>query len=318
MRTTTRVQSRLVRILAVVAIAAPAASYAAQPTAATTDGTPRFAGLTVITADHPGRLIVDLPKPVTLATPGVQRIAAITVTGAGRITGVAIASPSGRVGLTQLIFRSCFKRGCNLATAGHPREPLAATWGGPPPKPGVENDYSKFRLPAGAYAVSIYTDGAPVRVTIRLPGLPGTSNINLRLPQTDEVASPAETRPAGLPLSAQASGEAALKTDVVLLANLHTSASSAHADNEMMWCVYHAARPPSGVVAPGCPDADFVSDIGITFVTLSYRSESFSLLVATGPGSHGPYFQAFQDSGVQVLTDVHDSFLWADIGWPHQ
>jgi hypothetical protein len=281
---------------------------------------PRLAGLTTITAERTSRAVVDLPREVALATaPGDGHVRGLTLSGPGRIVGLSLVSLSGTTGLVETEFRPCFTAGCTAGVPGYPREPLATTWQPTPPPTGVSSPGPTFRLPAGRYLLSVYADSAPVTVIWRLPGLGGRSHLRLRLPQHAQLASPAEqTATPGAPatFSSQSMGSGSVTTSVGVLGFVHVAESSPHVQNTTSWCIYDRNGPPGGRIVPGCPDADSVSTGGI-LVTARLRSMSWGMLVASG-GAAGGYVQGVDDTGVQALTDVHDTLLWADVGMPVQ
>jgi hypothetical protein len=67
----------------------------------------------------------------------------------------------------------------------------------------------------------------------------------------------------------------------------------------------------------GCPGGGGAGFEG-TIVTASYGGMAWGISVSTGPGAPGRYFQGVDDSGVQLMTDAHDTLMWADAGVPTQ
>lgn len=307
-------------VLLVAGMAAAPGSFAASRPAGGSAAYPHLAGLSTITADRTSRAVVDLPRAVTLPTArGDGHLRGLTITGAGRVVGISLVSPDGRTGVIQTDFRPCFSARCTKGVAGYPRAPLATTWSSTPTPTGLTSPGEEFRLPAGLYLLSVYTDGAPVTVAWRLPGLTGRMHVRLLLPQHAQVASPAErSAMPGAPMtfSSQAMARGSVTTSVNLLGFLHVADSAPHAQNTVSWCIYDGSGPPGGRMAPGCPGASSFAGNAV-LVTAKLRSMSYGMLVTTG-GGEGDYVLGVDDTGAQLLTGVHDTLLWADAGMPVQ
>jgi hypothetical protein len=284
-------------------------------TSSTYQGT-SLAGTTTIHAARSARTVVDLPRPVTLHTAlGDGHADGIRVTGPGRMLGFALVSADGDLGFLQVAFRSCFSAGCHREMPGQSLEQIGAGWGGPPPPYGTSKPPTTFHLPAGEYVLSVLADGAPVRVTLRLPELTGHAALDLRLPRHSQTLSPTEhsVSSAGIPTNSQAWGTGTVGTDAVLLAYEHISQSKPHASNDVSWCIYDNSGPPAGTLAPDCPGGDG-STFTATFVSVAFASTSYGLAITTGPAAAGRYYQGIDDTGAQALTEVHDNLMWADLG----
>ena len=304
--------------LVALGVVAPTASLGAPGRGAAADY-PRLAGLNTFTATRTSRAVVDVVRAVDIpVTPGDGHVRGLTVKGAGRIVGLALVSPDGRLGLVQLEMRTCFAVGCTSTEKGFGQLPLATTWGAPTPT-GISKPPTTFRLPAGRYLLSVFTDGAPVTVTWRLPHLAGHCHLALRLAQHEQQATPAEQgQLAGSPVTPRsyAEGTGSVTTDIGVLGFAHRSDATPHAQSDVSWCIYDQSGPPGGVLAPGCPDGVTLQSNAI-LVKASLREMSYGMLVLGG-GAAGGYYQAVDDTGVQNLASVHDNLFWADAGMPIQ
>lgn len=325
---TTRRRRPLVRASVAAALATtvalPAAASAASPAAASRvagaghDHATRLAAVTVVDADRSGRAVVELPRPVTLhSRDGFGPFREIHVAGAGRITGLALAADSPRAGLVQLAYHACFSPACPTAPSGHRARTLATAWS--PTDDVADTDRTTAHLPAGIYALSVYADGAPVRVTLRLPQLSGRAHLRLHLTRHATIASPPEHEIGAGPAStgAQSWATGTVHTAVTVLAQAHLTDSSPHVSSNESWCIYDGAGPPGGVLLPQCPGGSGIS-IGATFISRSFKGLSYGMLLTVGAGAGGRYYQGYDDRGVQLLRNAHDTFLWADAGMIRQ
>lgn len=306
--------------LAVAATIMPVSTYASPaPSAAGA----HLAGRTVITASHTARAIVELPRSVTLAYGRGLLFKGLSIDGPGRIVGLALISTrdSSRPGFVELRMRTCFTRGCTQSAPGQPDQLIETDWGSPPPPYGPSNDApATFSLPAGSYQLSVYTDGAPIRISWRIPGLVGKATVQARLQQHSAQTSPPERAVVGTAAgaaSSQASATGSTATDVSVLAFAHVVAGSAHVTSDTSWCIYDGNGPPGGVMTSGCPGGGGLA-FDATYVTASYRGMSWGMSVGTGKDAAGRYFQGVDDSGIQAITDTHDTLMWADAGIPTQ
>jgi hypothetical protein len=281
-----------------------------------------LAGTTVIVATHTAREIVDLPHPVRLPYADMLTIKGLSIVGAGRIVGLALVNSrdANKPGLVEMRMRSCFQRACTKSPAEDPDDLMEVDWGSPPPPLGPGTGFpATLTLPAGRYQLSVFTDGAPVRVTWHIPGLTGTARLEPRLPQRGDVQSPPETGTAGIPATpaaVQSLGDYSLRTDVAVLATVHRVQGGAHVHSEWSWCEYDDSAPPDGIVTPDCAGGGGVG-FSATYLSRSTESGGWGISVATGAAATH-YYQCASEAGVQVATDVHDTFLWADAGLTSQ
>lgn len=307
--------SRLRRAFGAVAIAVLALPQwaGAAPTAG--DGSTRLAGTTTFLARHSGRAVVTLPAPVTITvgSHGFGPVRGLRFDGGGRVVGLALVSLDGRRGFVDLRFRSCFRPGC-VAGGGDRDERVAVAWGGSNPFG------SKVSLAPGRYQVSVYADGAPLRATLRLPGLAGRTAIATRLRQQGVVKSPTAHGVGGTPanpVSDQAGAPGRVDTDVNLLAFAHVVDGGPNVTDSQTWCIYPGSGPPGGAMTPGCPDADSMTFSSFS-VSGSFGATAYGFVLTLGSGSAGEYWQGVDQTGVAVTTSVKDNFFWADLGVPDQ
>lgn len=304
--------------LLVAATVAASQSSAAPRTRTTSERVPALHGLMRIDATHPSRAYVALPKAVALRQqpPLVGFFEGLTIHGAGRIYGMSFADEHGRRGFVAMHYNPCFTRGCVHGAHGDDPADMLISWDVTAP---IDQPVdAPLRLPAGRYVVSVFTDGAPVHVRWRIPGLGGSGRLRLHTPQNLTVDSPADSVPAAGPVrtESQFSGSATLDTDVVVLAEADLVAKNAHVTNDSSWCIY-SDPPPGDRPLPECAGGSGTS-IGMTYVSLKSSGMGYGLGVLAGPGSAGRYLQSVDDSGVQAISDAHANLLWADGGWQTQ
>lgn len=272
-----------------------------------------LAGTTTITAVASSSVVVHVPKDVAFAF--TEGPGPLSVKGNGR----AIAATLQPVGSTEIseaavsaLFNGCGTAGCAPKAGEIPwayrREPAGARRG-PDGRP---------ILAAGAYRLSVLTDGSPVDVQIRLGGVPGTAS-----GQT-ETAAEGGVAPASETLAVPASpvvwtGSADLtfaSENSLLLAYLHQDSPSGAVAGVAGACLFTgSARPLLGVPAPGCPfqpnGGDGSAEVGsVATETLTLGSASRAYLATALTPATGSQQAGLWSTRVAVTETPTALFAW--------
>ena len=151
--------------------------------------TPALAGTTVLSGSRSASMAVRLTRPVLF-----DAYADVDMQARGRLTGFAIKKDGGWDAPSANAIKTgfCGTPGC------------VPTWPNDSTATVVTPDSNGFRgtLPAGNYRLFLLADGAPVRVTLRLPGLPGRIALTPNTPARTVLLAPKPTvaEPASAPL----------------------------------------------------------------------------------------------------------------------
>jgi len=148
----------LLSLTLAAALVAPTAADAAP-------SVPVVAGTVRITASRSTTIDVRLPKDVNIGD-GWKEPAGSTVTGAGRTIGALMVKADLSLAAYELVrYHFCDKPGCST--------PITKTW-----FHGSDGTTNPTKvLKAGLYRVLVVTDGKPVTVVMKFPGLKGTLNL---------------------------------------------------------------------------------------------------------------------------------------------
>ena len=151
----------LVLTLAATLLAPGLSADAAPPKIPTLAGTVRVFATTSTTID------VRLPRAVNIGD-GYKPPAGTSVTGAGRTIGALLVKADlSLTGMDVVRYNFCDQPGCST--------PIWRMWfHGSDGKPGAGRPKI---LPAGVYRLNVITDGKPVSVVLKFPGLKGTVDI---------------------------------------------------------------------------------------------------------------------------------------------
>jgi hypothetical protein len=173
--------------MAVVAVLVAATAAAVPATAKATASLPMLRGLNVFAGSSSGTMLLRLARPVHLT------ISDIAVRGRGRFYGLVLEQDlrDPWAGVTYVDGRFCTKPGC----------PGPTSWGAGGPAI-FGSGFVEGTLPTGVYRAYLVADNAPVRVTLRLPGLSGRATLHpgQRLRPMIATPTPTQAEPANGPL----------------------------------------------------------------------------------------------------------------------
>lgn len=259
--------------LLVASLGAPAVAAPARPSLG---GTVRISG------SHTTVMEVRLPKAVDISS--FEAPKGSSINGDGRIVGIMLLDPKlGLRAVSYLRYGLCTTAGC--------RSPLARTWflargDGGPTGPGV-------KVPAGDYRLVLVTDGRPVSVVLKLPGLKGTTTLRPSRQVAVKHATldfSAMTTP---PLQTMYSASTGWDVDggVGIVLHQFTAMTDVSLEQQGGFCLYERDVPI--LPAPGCPTGQG-ADISFTRVELG--PDRWSLIgtiryLQEGAFRGGPYFR---------------------------
>jgi hypothetical protein len=211
-----------------------------------------LAGLTTVDAATSSSVIVQVPKDVpytfTADGPGFM-----SLSGEGRAIAAAL-QPAGSREISEAVVMAQFN-GCD--TPGCARAPEQSTWVYVREARGARRaPDGRPILAAGAYRLSVMTDGRPVQVRLRVEGLDGTATGNTSEPAESGI-TPAATALAvpGSPVVWSGSADMTFASEnSLLLAYLQQDSPLGAVAGAAGACHFTGAtRPLLGVPAPGCP-----------------------------------------------------------------
>ncbi len=281
-------------LLLVTVLAAPlSASAAPKPKV------PVLTGTVKITASYSAIMDVRLPKAVDVGD-GWNPPKGTTVTGVGRLIGAALVPASGKPVpvLEAMQFGFCNTEGC----AG------AKPWLSFRADDGIENSKSE-RLTAGDYRLLIVTDGKPVTVVIKLPGLKGSATFKpLRRISAKQLVPDYLPAAANSPVNTTYIGSVDGEIDggLGLLYHQMQVQTDKSVQQSESFCVYDAPYP--GQPAPACPGG---RSIDFSFTRVAPEPATWRMwgrLLYLNPGGYraGMYYNAIglAHDPVGVLTFV--------------
>lgn len=237
----------------VVTLAAGAVGLAIVPVGRAAPAEVTLAGTTSISAASSSSVIVRVPKDVLYSNAPGNGAGLLSAQGNGRVVAATL-QPVGSTEISEAVvyahFNGCPAPGC-AAEPGQPlwvyrREPSGAK----------RTPDGQAILTAGAYRLSVLTDGSPAEVKVSLEGLPGWAS-----GKTDTAADggivPA-TEALAIPVSPVAWSATAdldfVSTNTLLLAYLQQDSPMGAVAGVAGACLFTgSARPLLGVPAPGCP-----------------------------------------------------------------
>jgi hypothetical protein len=150
---------------------------------------PTLAGTTVIAGSKPARVRVVVPHAArlpTLSTPDFGQ-GAWSATGGGRFLGFVLRPAGAPVtGDTPTVvggkLNHCYAPACQPAAVTEQRIDVFSF---------AANPAGGFTIPAGTYDLYLLADGAPVKLTLKLAGLSGTTTLRPSGPVAAKIDSPA-------------------------------------------------------------------------------------------------------------------------------
>lgn len=279
---------------------------------------PRFAGTTTFTASASATAIVTLPRAASIRVDfarGDSPDLSFQPT-RGRLAGFVLTALDARVDvqhppvLIALQAGLCADPGC---ASKQPHEYVSVLPGldnGPPP--GSPPGPRAVTLPAGRYSVRSVTDGAPVRMVVRLAGLSGSSSvavshrsaITLRTDASREgVGGVAPLRNVGV--THEFARPWGLTMDV-MFATFEPHARSAYGI-----CDYRdGAKPPHGYYHAGCPNAENEAVWYTGNVTLRHDAVSIGGALFHEPAT---WTRGFWTAGVAGTSSLRIVTLWMQL-----
>lgn len=212
-----------------------------------------LAGTTTITATTTSSVVVRVPKDVPYAnSPGAER-GLLDMRGNGRAIAATLqplASTEISEAVVFALFNGCPAVGCAASPAEgvfvYRREASGARRA-PDGRP---------ILAAGAYRLTVLTDGSPVEVRITLEGVTGAASGNTATHAEGGIKPAAETLAVPVsPIVWSGSADLTFASDnSLLVAYLQQDSSMGAVAGVAGACLFTgAARPLLGVPAPGCP-----------------------------------------------------------------
>jgi hypothetical protein len=193
------------------------------------------------------------------------------------------------VHLSAYRYNFCYRPGC---PADGP-EMLTSAFNADDVRYGLNQGDGRTRLPAGRYHLLVVTDGAPVTVTLRLPGLSGRVALRPQAPARTTETTLTWTAPTPpTPVSTRFSGGTRATFDghtgeVLSMLDVRHDYS---VEEESGFCVYDGAAPPAYL--RGCPGGGGVSIGFVGVATTAYRSRAWGSYAGLGDGSYavGEYY----------------------------
>lgn len=176
---------RQLRVIAALAGLAPILTGAtALARAATGTPPPALTGRTTVVATHSATALVRLTADATLSA-RTQHNPDTSLSGRGRFVALSLSAERGLGDASTFdgvtVFRTPAWAGARVTTYGSAYPPVRCT---PWPSAGLdledrcaEAPPAGIRLHRGVYRLTVITDGAPVRFTLRLHGLPGHATV---------------------------------------------------------------------------------------------------------------------------------------------
>ena len=231
--------SRLLRLALAAVLLAPVSATAA-PRPPARPRPPALAGTVRITTSKSVAMVVRLPKPVYFENAFVA-LPGTTVTGDGRIVGVALLDPERDRAYEAIRFGFCGTPGC--APYG-PRLFFAVNSGNPA---------SRSTLPAGEYRLLVITDGRPITATLTFPGLPGKVTLKPTKPlQVAHVVPEFKRLPTAVGTTYTGAAPYGVDGERALLLHQFAAITDISASHEMAFCMYTGATVEYEP-APYCP-----------------------------------------------------------------
>ena len=219
-----------------------------------------------VTAVRSGSTVVTLERDSTVRTDAESASGEIAVAGRGRLLGVLLnrLGPGAQPSLLAYRANLCATPGCT-PLPDDAVEHVSGSGFSPTP----DGTGSTMVLPAGTYAVTAFTDGAPLTAVLSLSGLARslavrpTSPAAVRYDTLPTAFVPVDA-PAGLAYSAgstyatrRPSYTAFVRTDETV------AAGAAQVDGE---CYYSDGPPPAGLYVQSCPAVDGSERVGTSAV----------------------------------------------------
>ena len=266
----------------------------------------------VLTATRPSAVTVRVPRAASLviddstaSSPNVEIKAS-----SGRIAGFVLtplrrSDPNVSSTILLLQVGACSTAACKPA----PYEYVSGGLGLPTQR--LSPSTRKVTLPAGDYALRAITDGAPVRVTMRLDGLSGSRTLPVTRPhavtlRTDSAPSSAT----GVDPLRNVGVTHRFHSDVGLMFHVILAAYEPHVRSYAGVCLYLDAKPPTGRYHPGCPSAASENRYEAGYPALRYERVIYGADIAlrAGEWTVGSYLTgAGAKSSLTVVT------LWTDL-----
>lgn len=210
-----------------------------------------------VTATRPGATVVTLTRDSTVTTDAGSASGEVAVTRRGRLLGVLLNRLGEGTQPSLLAYRAnlCASPGCAPALPDDSVEHVSGSGFSPTP----DGTGSVMVLPAGTYAVTAFTDGAPVTAVLSLGGL--TRNLAVRPVAPAAVrydTLPTAFLPAGAPVGLAYSAGSTYATlrpsyTAFVRTDETVAAGAAQVDGE---CYYSDGPPAAGLYVQSCPAAD--------------------------------------------------------------
>ncbi|HEX8003914.1 MAG TPA: hypothetical protein VF519_14600 [Mycobacteriales bacterium] len=300
-----------IALAVVLALGAPVGSPAATAGAA-----PRLAGTTTFTASASSTTTVHVPRAATLVVDGRYQSPNVALSGSGRIVGFSLTASryqrSPAPSLLAFQVGMCVERGCRPAYPYPTSYEMVVPTALPSRRPSEASPDRVVTLPPGDYVVRAVTDGTPVRMTLRLAGLTGTSHVTVarRFAATLMTAT-SDDGPAGVNPLRNITLSHEFASDNALMFELMLMRYEPHVRNESGVCVYYGeAKPTTGRHHPGCPGAVGESVLVAGQPTLHYYGAMFGADIGLLPGK---WTKGYYSSGVGGPSSLTVVTLWYDL-----
>lgn len=231
------------------------------------------------------------------------RLAGFTLTAVNRTT---VDPPT----LTVMQAGMCSQPGCRPTAPYSFTEYVSAARG--LPRRTLESGSLHVSLPAGDYVVRAVTDGAPVRMTLRLSGLTGATTI----PVTRRFGAPLQTGTstdgvAGVSPLRNVEASHDFASDLGLMMDMIFVTYDPHVRSEWGYCLYRGdAKPPTGYYHPECPGGEYGYWVDFGYPTLHYRAANVGSDIALVGGRWTRGYYSTAAGGASSLTAVT---LWVDL-----
>lgn len=276
---------------------------------------PRLAGTTTLTTTSTSTTTVRVTRAATLVVnSGAQSPNVAVTASAGRLAGfvlTALARPDIKVpALIAMQVGMCSQPRCRPTAPYAFHQYIAATG---LPERRLSDTATEVTLPAGDYVVRAVTDGAPVRMTIRLAGLSGATTMKLTRPFRAELRTDASTSSvaAGIDPLRNVGVSHDFASDSGFMMDTIFVNYDPHVRSEWGYCLYRGdAKPPTGYYHPECPGAETGTWIDFQNPTLQYRGVLYGADIALLPGKWTRGYYLTGVGGASSLTVVT---LWFDL-----
>lgn len=277
---------------------------------------PRLAGTTTFLATTNATITVRVPRAASLVFDANAQSPNIDLSAnAGRLAGFALTAVQrpDRNAPTLVAMQTglCSQRGCR-PTAPYKTFEYVTVYPGLPTRR-LSPTTQQVTLPAGDYIVRAVTDGAPVRMTLRLAGLSGATTVRLSTAHPVVLRTDASTSSVvgGVDPLRNVGVTHEFGSDLGLMMDVVLTEYEPHVRNETGVCLYlRGAKPVTGRYHPGCPGAEASHKVQAGQPTLHYYGASYVSDIGLAPG---PWTRGYYTTGVGGASSLVVVSLWMDL-----